>query len=74
MINEKGYIDASGLVPLFWIGVIAIISLVVLGPMAAYTKYQDHKEEQQLIAECERNLPRDQHCIIVKVAKLEGGE
>ena len=72
METQKGYINIDGFVPVFWCGLLSILALTVSAPFIAYSQWKEHKEEKQLIADCERNLPREQHCVIVKAAKQQG--
>lgn len=74
MKKQSGYINLDGVVPFFFAGIISMILLVVSVPFIAYSQYQSYKEDEELLAECERNLPRDQHCVIVKAAKRQEGE
>lgn len=70
----KNYINLDWVVPFFLAGVIAVILLVVSTPFIAYTQYQSFKENERLLKDCERNLPREQHCIIVKAAVKQEGQ
>jgi hypothetical protein len=71
MKKQRGYlnINTDGLAFFFIAGMLAVCALVICGPVIAYFAYQEHKEEKALIRECERNLPREFSCEIVKTAK-----
>ena len=74
MRKQRGYINIDGLIPLVYTGILACILVVLIGPFAIYYQYHEYKENQQLIRDCERGLPGEQTCEIVKVAKLRSGE
>jgi len=64
-------INTDGIAFFFIIGLVAFVIAVFCTPPIAWYLYQEHKENQQLIKECERNLPREQVCEIVKTAKVK---
>ena len=72
--KSKGYINTDGLVFFFFIGLAALVVGVFSAPFIAYYQYQEHKENQQLIKDCERGLPREQTCEIIKTAKVRKGD
>lgn len=75
MKKQRGYINTDGIAFFFLAGLIAVVVMLLCAPFFAYCQYQDYKEDQQLIKDCERNLPREQTCEIVKEAKVrQGGE
>lgn len=57
----------------------AVILAIVFGWCAGYLIFEvaasikEGLEERDLIEQCERNLPRDQKCEIVKSARVVGG-
>jgi hypothetical protein len=71
MRKQKGYIDTSGFAFFFFFGLVAMAVLVLMTPIVMYDQYQAYKEESKLISDCERGLPREKRCVIVKIAKLE---
>jgi hypothetical protein len=73
MKKQRGYINTDGLAFFFVVGLVAVVAAVVCTPFFAYFEYQEYKEEQRLIKDCERGLPRDQTCEIIKVAKARQG-
>lgn len=74
MKYQQGYINLDGLGTILAVGLWSFVILVLCTPFVMYNYYQDHKEEKVLIRECERNLPREQICEIVKTAKVKDGK
>lgn len=73
MRKQRGYFDIKGLGFFLIAGVVAVILSIVAAPFIAYSQYQEYKEDQRLIKDCERNLPREQSCEIIKAAKVRQG-
>ena len=71
MKKQRGYINTDGIAFFFIAGLIAVVAMLFCAPFFVYYQYQDYKENQQLIRDCERNLLREQKCEIVKSAKIQ---
>ncbi len=74
MKKQLGHTNMDGLVLFLIVGLIAVLAAVLCPQFLANHQYQESKEDQQLIEECERELPRGQECEIIKVAKPRNGE
>jgi hypothetical protein len=74
MKKQKGHGDFAFLGWLVVFGLVCFVLLIIAAPIGGYFAWESHKERGALIRECERDLPREQHCEIVLTAVPVKGE